>query len=116
LADGSSTNSTFIFSLSDAITDADGNNLDGEWTNPASVNTVNSSVSTFPSGDGLSGGRFNFVMTLLPGKDLSPSPHHSPQSGRTYVPTLERGNEAETGCSSWPTALTKISSASYCVR
>jgi len=81
----------YALSLSDVITDLDGNNLDGEWTNPASIttvnsavntlagsrpirspwrtsiNTVNSAVSTFPSGDGLSGGRFNFVITLLPG-------------------------------------------------
>jgi len=57
----------YVLSLTDAITDVEGNNLDGEWTNPASINTVNSAVSTFPSGDGLSGGRFNFVMTLLPG-------------------------------------------------
>ncbi len=57
----------YVLSLSDAITDLEGNNLDGEWTNPTSINTINSAVSTFPSGDGLSGGRFNFVMTLLPG-------------------------------------------------
>jgi len=57
----------YVLSLSDAITDLEGNNLDGEWTNPASITTVNSAVSTFPSGDGLSGGRFNFLITLLPG-------------------------------------------------
>jgi len=57
----------YVLSLSDAITDVEGNNLDGEWTNPASIITINSAISTFPSGDGLSGGRFDFVMTLLPG-------------------------------------------------
>ncbi|MBX3435841.1 MAG: hypothetical protein KF847_21190, partial [Pirellulales bacterium] len=57
----------YLISLSDAITDEEGRFLDGEWTNPASITTTNSLVSTFPSGDGYQGGRFNFVMTLLPG-------------------------------------------------
>ena len=57
----------YLLSLSDSITDTDGNHLDGEWTNPASITTTNSLVSEFPSGDGNPGGRFNFFMTLLPG-------------------------------------------------
>ena len=51
----------------DLITDAAGNRLDGEWTNPFSVTTVNDDVSEFPSGDGSAGGAFNFVFTILPG-------------------------------------------------
>ncbi len=57
----------YLISLPDSVTDVEGNLLDGEWTNPASINTVNSLVSTFPSGDGTAGGHFNFVATLLPG-------------------------------------------------
>jgi hypothetical protein len=57
----------YVLSLADSVTDVDGNWLDGEWTNPESITTVNSAVSEFPSGDGVAGGRFNFVMTLLPG-------------------------------------------------
>jgi len=57
----------FAASLSDAVTDVEGNPLDGEWTNPASLFTTNSLVSTFPSGDGVAGGDFTFVMTLLAG-------------------------------------------------
>ncbi len=56
----------YLLYLQDSITDMDGNFLDGEWTNPASLFTTNSAVSTFPSGDGITGGTFNFVMTLLP--------------------------------------------------
>jgi hypothetical protein len=57
----------YLISLADAATDAAGNALDGEWTNPFSVTTVNALVSEFPSGDGAPGGDFNFVMTILPG-------------------------------------------------
>ncbi|MEM9352055.1 MAG: Ig-like domain-containing protein [Planctomycetota bacterium] len=57
----------YLLSLTDAVTDADGNRLDGEWTNPQSVNTTAGSASNFPSGDGDPGGRFDFLMTLLPG-------------------------------------------------
>jgi hypothetical protein len=49
------------------VTDIHGNRLDGEWTNPTSITTTNSSVSEFPSGNGAAGGDFNFVMTLLAG-------------------------------------------------
>ncbi len=81
----------YLLYLSDSITDTDGNFLDGEWTNPASMSTTNSLVSTFPSGDGVSGGSFNFVMTLLPGDanldgvvntgDLSILSNHWEQNG-----------------------------------
>lgn len=57
----------YMISVSDAVTDVDGNMLDGEWTNPFSLFTNNSAISTFPSGDGTVGGVFNFVATLLPG-------------------------------------------------
>ena len=59
----------YLLKLSDTVIDVHGasNNLDGEWTNPKSINTVNSLVSEFPSGNGVAGGDFEFVMTLLPG-------------------------------------------------
>jgi hypothetical protein len=57
----------YLISLSDAVTDIEGNRLDGEWTNPLSLSTTNVAVSEFPSGDGQAGGHFNFVATLLPG-------------------------------------------------
>jgi len=57
----------YLISLPDTVTDVEGNFLDGEWVNPASVTTVNSLVSTFPSGNGTPGGNFNFVATLLAG-------------------------------------------------
>jgi len=87
----------YVLSLSDAITDLDGNNLDGEWTNPASITTVNSAVSTFSSGDGLS-------VACCYKRVLRQS----------LDPKLEKRGCA--GCSSLPTALTKILSASNCVR
>jgi len=57
----------YLISLSDAVTDIEGNALDGEWTNPSQLSTINAAVSEFPSGDGYAGGDFNFVVTLLPG-------------------------------------------------
>jgi hypothetical protein len=57
----------YLISLSDAITDVEGDRLDGEWVNPASIFTTNTAVSEFPSGDGNGGGDFNFVITLLSG-------------------------------------------------
>jgi hypothetical protein len=57
----------YLISLSDAVTDIQGNRLDGEWTNPAARSTTNPAVSEFPSGDNEAGGNFNFVATLLGG-------------------------------------------------
>ncbi|MEX2091511.1 MAG: dockerin type I domain-containing protein, partial [Pirellulales bacterium] len=57
----------YLISLSDAVTDVEGNPLDGDWTNPIRLSTINAAVSEFPSGDGYVGGDFNFVVTLLPG-------------------------------------------------
>ncbi len=57
----------YAITLSDAVTDVEGIPLDGEWTNPLSLTTTNPLVSTFPSGDGVSGGDFVFVATILPG-------------------------------------------------
>jgi hypothetical protein len=60
-------NDHYIIALSDAVTDIEGNRLDGEWINPATLATTSAAVSEFPSGDGQSGGHFNFVVTLLAG-------------------------------------------------
>lgn len=57
----------YLLALADSVTDVEGNWLDGEWTNPASLSTVSAAVSEFPSGDGAPGGEFKFVVTLLPG-------------------------------------------------
>lgn len=57
----------YLISLSDDVTDIEGNALDGDWTNPIHLSTTNSQVSEFPSGDGYTGGDFNFVAALLPG-------------------------------------------------
>jgi hypothetical protein len=57
----------YLISLSDTVTDVEGDRLDGEWVNPASLSTTNAAVSEFPSGDGEAGGDFNFVMTILSG-------------------------------------------------
>ncbi|MCA9261231.1 MAG: hypothetical protein KDA61_18575 [Planctomycetales bacterium] len=59
----------FLIAVDDAVTGANGYQLDGEWTNPASITATNSSgmISSFPSGDGVEGGDFVFVMSLLPG-------------------------------------------------
>ena len=42
----------------DAVTDAAGKPLDGDWTN---------GTSTYPSGNGVVGGDFNFALNVLPG-------------------------------------------------
>ena len=51
--------------LSDNVTDVDGNHLDGEWTNPGYLGAMSTSV--FPSGNGTAGGSFKFYFTILPG-------------------------------------------------
>jgi hypothetical protein len=57
----------YYLSLQESVLDSDGNALDGEWSNPFSVETTNALVSQFPSGNGEPGGDFNFVFTILPG-------------------------------------------------
>jgi hypothetical protein len=57
----------YLIRVDDAVTDIEGNRLDGEWVNPAALSTVNAAVSEFPSGNGSAGGAFNFVMTIMPG-------------------------------------------------
>ena len=57
----------YVLSLSDLVTDEAFNRLDGEWTNPFRLETNNTLVSEFPSGNGLAGGNFNFVFSMLPG-------------------------------------------------
>lgn len=70
------TTEQYVLSLPDSLIGPGGLALDGEWTNPGRLYVLNSmppvfftdaSISTFPSGDGLQGGGFNFVMTILPG-------------------------------------------------
>lgn len=41
--------------------------LDGEWRSPTDLNAVGGNSMAFPSGDGLPGGDFEFVFTILPG-------------------------------------------------
>jgi hypothetical protein len=55
----------YMISLSERVSDVEGDWLDGEWSNPASVSTNTS--KEFPSGNGTPGGTFNFLATLLPG-------------------------------------------------
>jgi hypothetical protein len=57
----------YAIMLSDTVTDIEGNPLDGEWVNPQSLYTTNAAVSEFPSGNGVAGGDFQFVFTILTG-------------------------------------------------
>jgi hypothetical protein len=50
-----------------AVTDLQGNRLDGEWTNPSSFTDNDANSSIFPSGNGVAGGNFTFAVTLLSG-------------------------------------------------
>jgi hypothetical protein len=54
----------YAIMLDDAVTDIEGNRLDGEWVNNSSVY---GSIAEFPSGNETAGGDFNFLMTILPG-------------------------------------------------
>ena len=54
----------YAIMLDDAVTDIEGNRLDGEWLNHGSVYTH---ITEFPSGDSAAGGDFSFIMTILPG-------------------------------------------------
>jgi hypothetical protein len=55
----------FLIRLADSIEDLDGIALDGDWTNPDAIGSTGTSV--FPSGDGVQGGDFEFVFTILRG-------------------------------------------------
>jgi ELWxxDGT repeat protein len=69
LTSGSFTADKLLLSIDDAlVSDASGNALDGEWTNPATSPTPTSGgADSFPSGDGTAGGDFNFRLNVLPG-------------------------------------------------
>ena len=55
----------YLIRLSDAIEDATGKALDGEFFNPTQLSDTGTSV--FPSGDGDEGGEFRFRFTVLSG-------------------------------------------------
>jgi hypothetical protein len=50
-----------------AITDSDGNRLDGEWVNPTGYSDTSANASNYPSGNGVAGGNFSFAVTILTG-------------------------------------------------
>ena len=57
-----------ILTVTNSVTDAAGNALDSEWTNPTTVTSTG--TTSFPSGNGASGssaGAFKFNFTVLPG-------------------------------------------------
>jgi hypothetical protein len=54
------TRDKLLVHLADDVTDLAGNALDGEWTNPPGGDA-------YPSGNGTSGGDFNFRVNVLPG-------------------------------------------------
>lgn len=54
-----------VASGSSGVRDAANNQLDGEWTNPASLSSTG--TDTFPSGNGSAGGAFAINFTVLPG-------------------------------------------------
>jgi Dockerin type I domain len=56
----------YLLWLPDSIHDFDGNALDGEWSNPGSINS-NVTTTVFASGDNSPGGDFKFIFTYLPG-------------------------------------------------
>ena len=51
--------------VKDSVQDNEGNELDGEWTNPVSLTTTTS--NEFPSGNGIPGSNSDFVFTVMPG-------------------------------------------------
>ncbi len=50
-----------------AVTDLDGNRLDGEWVNPTGYSDNDPDASIYPSGNGIAGGNFSFAVTILTG-------------------------------------------------
>lgn len=50
-----------------AVTDADGNRLDGEWISPLGYSDNEPDSSNYPSGNGVAGGNFEFAVTILTG-------------------------------------------------
>ncbi len=56
----------YLLRLDDTIADLAGNALDGEWTNPGSLNS-SVTTSVFPSGNGSPGGDFELVFSYMHG-------------------------------------------------
>ena len=54
-----------VLTIADAVADAAGNALDGEWHNPDAL--VDTGTDVFPSGNGVAGVDFVFRFTILPG-------------------------------------------------
>jgi hypothetical protein len=50
-----------------AVTDMDGNRLDGDWINPTGYSDNDADASIYPSGNGVAGGDFEFAVTILTG-------------------------------------------------
>ncbi|MEX2188389.1 MAG: S8 family serine peptidase [Pirellulales bacterium] len=50
-----------------AVTDMDGNRLDGDWVNPTGYSDNDPDASIYPSGNGVAGGNFTFAVTILTG-------------------------------------------------
>lgn len=50
-----------------AVTDLDGNRLDGEWVNPTGYTDNDADAGNYPSGNGVAGGNFVFAVTILTG-------------------------------------------------
>ncbi len=57
----------YVLSVADTVTDMDDVPLDGDWTNPRELSTVNLAISEFSSGDGQPGGSLDFIFTVMPG-------------------------------------------------
>jgi hypothetical protein len=79
----------YLLRLQDHITDQDGKALDGEWTNPVAVSTGSGS-SEFPSGDGIAGGDFEFIFTILSGDTNTDTVVDLSDLG-TFATNLHRG-------------------------
>ena len=83
---GSLTNNHYEISLlSGSVTDSRGAGLDGEWT---------TGTSTFPSGNGLAGGNFDFYIDVLPGNAARMAPSTPPSSNDVKAEVNVRSTQA----------------------
>jgi hypothetical protein len=55
----------YAVSLNDFVTDIEGNRFEGKWRDPAAVTATSAAVSEFPSNDSVTGGSFQFTITLI---------------------------------------------------
>jgi hypothetical protein len=92
----------YVIKVKGTVENLSGLQLDGDWTNPTTV-TTSQTTSSFPSGNGTAGGDFAFVFTILQG-DI-PTPENPDGDNRVNGLDVTPFATAITNPSAYPDAV-----------